>query len=102
MGLERVASGGFVLSNIYGGAATEMAFDHIVPVTMRDPNDRLYQDLVVSEEASSTLKSIRRIGDCVAPSTVAAAVYAGHKMAQCWDADEDGWYGFKREVVGLV
>lgn len=101
MGLDQLTHDGAKLSNVYGGQPIEVGFDHLVPVTMRDPNDGLYQALMASDEAVTTLKSIRRIGDCVAPATIAAAVYSGHKMAQCWDADEEGWYGFKREVVAL-
>lgn len=90
----------FHFEPVYGGAAIVMTADRLVPVTARAPNDDLYLALEASEAVTSQIKSVRRVGDCVAPGTVAAAVYSGHKLAQCWDMDEDGWYGFKRESVG--
>jgi dimethylamine/trimethylamine dehydrogenase len=38
-----------------------------------------------------------RIGDCLAPSTIAAAVYAGHRYGREIDAPPGDAVAFKRE-----
>jgi dimethylamine/trimethylamine dehydrogenase len=50
----------------YTGRLTSVAAAAVVTVTARLPNDT--------------------IGDCLAPSTIAAAVYAGHRYAREFDA----------------
>jgi dimethylamine/trimethylamine dehydrogenase len=35
-----------------------------------------------AEFSAAELVSLTRIGDCLAPSTIAAAVYAGHRFAR--------------------
>ncbi|MEI9904625.1 MAG: hypothetical protein WDN06_12110 [Asticcacaulis sp.] len=67
----------------------------LVPVTSRVPMDGLYHDLKALGVAA------RRIGDCLAPGTVAAAVYSGHRMAQYWGEPEEAPYQFKRETISL-
>ena len=42
------------------------------------------------------------IGDCLAPSTIAAAVYAGHRAAREMDAGPTGDIPFLREVIQLA
>ena len=64
----------------------EIAFDSLLLVTSRLPEDALYQALLPSEERFSTL---RAIGDCFAPSTIAAAVYEGHYAARMLEREED-------------
>jgi len=54
-------------------------FDTLVMVTSREADDGLYQSLLAHEERFRTL---RAIGDCHAPGTVAAAVYDGHSAAR--------------------
>ena len=61
-------------------------FDTLVMVTSREPDDGLYQDLLAYEERFQTL---RAIGDCHAPGTVAAAVYDGHSAARHLQSGED-------------
>ncbi len=66
----------------------------LVPVTMRLPNDQLYEslDTLNARVEDANIKSIRRIGDCYGPATIAAAVYEGHRYARELDAkiDPDG------------
>jgi len=56
----------------------------LVVVTAREPVDRLYYDTVTDPAhlAVCGIRSITRIGDAVAPGTIAAAVYAGHRVAR--------------------
>ena len=61
----------------------------VVLVTSRLPNDNLYHDLVSDSDAlvDAGIKSVDRIGDCLAPHLIAAAVYSGHRYAQEMDED---------------
>ena len=56
----------------------------LVLVTIRKPVDQLYFALAGTQEEllESLPFGILRIGDCLAPATVAAAVYDGHRAAQ--------------------
>jgi len=60
-------------------------------VTMRLPDDNLYEALAASAEKNEAagIKSIRRIGDCFGPATIAAAVYEGHRYARELDTEID-------------
>ncbi len=55
-----------------------------IPVTSRLPNDSLYHDLMARQPdwAGHGLETVTRIGDGYAPSTIAAAVYAGHRYGR--------------------
>jgi dimethylamine/trimethylamine dehydrogenase len=69
------------LNCVYTGSAAVQAASALVLVTSREPNDNLYYELVGSEGAQSGAR-ILRIGDCLQPSIIAAAVYSGHKAAR--------------------
>ena len=76
----------------------------MVTITMRLPNDDLYNDLMALDEATKKagIKSIRRIGDCYGPSIIAAANYEGHRYARELDTDVDiDVVPFKREHHNL-
>jgi dimethylamine/trimethylamine dehydrogenase len=72
----------------------------LVMVTLRAPQNRLYFELAgeAQEKLDELPFRILRIGDCLAPSTIAAAVYDGHRAARELDnlPDPDG-VPFKRE-----
>jgi dimethylamine/trimethylamine dehydrogenase len=55
---------------------TELPCRTLVLVTARLPQDELY------EAVRNLMPSVHRIGDCNAPSTIQAAVYAGHRFAR--------------------
>ncbi len=44
------------------------------------------------------INSLARIGDCLAPGTIASAVFSGHKFAREFDEPDPGDVPFKREV----
>jgi dimethylamine/trimethylamine dehydrogenase len=100
--LARVEGGEAVLTCIYTGRETRRPCAAIVPVTMRLPVDSLYRELIADRAAldRAGIKSVTAIGDCWAPSTIAAAVYAGHRYAREMDTTPapDG-VSFKRELV---
>jgi dimethylamine/trimethylamine dehydrogenase len=73
-------------------------------VTSRHPADGLYRALADDPAAlqASGIKSLRAIGDCAAPSTIAAAVHDGHLAARELDAPPaNPDMPFRREEVAL-
>jgi dimethylamine/trimethylamine dehydrogenase len=85
-------SGTVTLENELSGAVFEREAAAIVTVTARLPTEGLYHDLANMkarwEEAG--IATLSRIGDCYAPSTIQAAVYAGHKLARGLDELPEG------------
>jgi dimethylamine/trimethylamine dehydrogenase len=77
----------------------EIEFDSLVMVTSRDPEDSLYQALLGQQDRFRTL---RALGDCHAPGTVAAAVYDGHSAARYLQSGGDEYAPlFAREMPAL-
>ena len=74
-----------------------------MPVTSLTPNNALYRALAGNPSAleSAGIKSVSAIGDCLAPSTIAAAVYAGHKAARGLDEGSIDAVPFKRELPAI-
>jgi len=76
-------------------------------VTARIPVDALHRDLAGSSAAlaDAGIRSLIRIGDCLSPGTIAAAVYGGHRMARELDAPAGdlslGDVPFRRERIAL-
>ena len=75
----------------------------VVLVTAREPEDALYRDLAAEPQAlaEAGIASVARIGDCLAPATIAAAVWSGHRAArELEDPLEDGV--MRRELPELA
>jgi dimethylamine/trimethylamine dehydrogenase len=72
-----------------------------VPVTLRAPRAALFTELFTrkAEWRDHGIQSLQRIGDAVAPGTVAAAVYAGALAARDLGSENPGY--FRRERVVL-
>ncbi len=81
----------------------KVAASSVVMVTSRQPVDQLYWDLVADQQALSDagITSVRRIGDCYGPATIAAAVYEGHRYARELGAKPAGDIPFRRELTEL-
>ena len=62
----------------------------LVVVGVRTANDRLFQELNSDADriANADIISVRSIGDCRAPGTIAHAVYSGHECARNIDAGD--------------
>ncbi len=88
-----LGAGDVELVNLVTGEKLKRPGD-LVPVTMRLPNDVLYSPLMEDPARlqDAGIKSVRRIGDCYGPATIAAAVYEGHRYARELDTkvDPDG------------
>ena len=71
-------------------------------VTARLPEDKLYRALegMPNRLAGSDIKSVTRIGDCLAPGAIFHAVYAGHRYARELDAPASE-VAFERERILL-
>ena len=104
--LTAKAVSGFVgdsadITCVYTGKSIEQFASSMVTVTARNPFDELYWQLISDQDAlaDSGINRVERIGDCRAPGTIAAAVYAGHRVAREMDAPDSGDVSFRRERV---
>ena len=72
------------LSCVYSGKKKSIDCGILIPVTSRLPHDQLWNDLVARKEEweDCGIKTVERIGDCLAPSIIAAANYSGHSYAR--------------------
>ena len=68
------------LACVFTGKNSALACDVLVPVTRRLPNDTLWHDLQGDRRFAD--KNINQIGDCLSPTTIAGAVYGGHKFGR--------------------
>lgn len=75
---------------VHGGESLALPLGTAVALTSKTPNDQVYHDLMAREAdwAEAGIKSVSRIGDCEAPSIIAAAVHAGHRWAR--ELDDPG------------
>ncbi len=82
------------LKCVYTGTATQCPAAAVVMVTMRLPDDALFRELPPS-------LPVVRIGDALAPATIAHAVYAGHRFARELDEAVTDGVPFRRELPAL-
>jgi dimethylamine/trimethylamine dehydrogenase len=89
-----------VMECTYTARQSTIPASSVVTITSRLPNDELYEALSAQPEALSAagIVSVNAIGDCLAPGTIAAAVYAGHRYAREFDLPENDQVGFRREM----
>ena len=91
--------------HIYTGESTVLTCDALVLVTARIPNASLESELekVRNSWDEAGIKSVTRIGDANAPSTIAAAVYSGHRYARELDEELDpDIVPFNRELTQIA
>jgi len=73
--IAEIDEGSATLECIYTGRRNEVEAAAVVMVTSRQPHDELYHSLVGRV-------AVARIGDCLAPGTIATSVYSGHQYAR--------------------
>jgi len=97
--VSRIEDGKFILKCTYSGREQIIEGQSFLPVTARISDDRLYHEVMERQDdfRQCGIKSVTRIGDCHAPSTIAAAVYHGHLQARQVDTPGDLWTDFRRE-----
>ena len=88
--LVAVADGAVEMVETLKGATVTLN-GTLVTVTARLPRDELYYELVADADGLATagIQSVRRIGDCYGPATIAAAVYEGPRYARELDNEID-------------
>jgi dimethylamine/trimethylamine dehydrogenase len=93
-----------VLECTYTARQTTLPTAAVVTVTSRLPNDQLAQELGALPEAvtAAGILGFTSIGDCLAPGTIAAAVYAGHRHAREFDCPSTDEVPFQRELTGII
>lgn len=77
-----IEQGGVVVEQVYSQRQRTLAADAICLVTSREPQDDLYRSLIEHQQRVDTGATVQAIGDCYAPSTIAAAVFGGHQAAR--------------------
>ncbi len=79
------------LSCIYSGRTRAVDCATLVPVTARLPDEMLWLELKAREGewADAGIKTVTRLGDCLAPGLIAAAVYSGHQYARTYQEQVD-------------
>ncbi len=82
--LAGMAPGKALLACAYTGRTTERRAQSVLLVTARLPSEALYFGLLAEPARleAAGIRSVTRIGDCLAPSTIAAAVQSGHRFAR--------------------
>ena len=87
--LNEIGAEEFSFSCVHGGQGMKISAKSIVLLTSRSPNDAIYRELISKEQAleNAGIKSVSRIGDCEAPSIIAAAVHSGHRWARELDLE---------------
>ena len=95
--VQAIAHGGVTLASVYTGAIRNVPADAVVLVSGQVANDDLFQDLTAREDAPR----IVQIGDALAPGTIAAAVYSGHKFGRDLGLANPDVVPFLREDVAL-
>ena len=92
------------LACVFTGRTRRIPCRSLVQVTMRDPVDSLHDSVAaaITSGASGAPKTITRIGDCLAPGTIAAAVYSGHRYARELGEPAVAGVPFRRELPELA
>jgi dimethylamine/trimethylamine dehydrogenase len=98
--LLEVNAGCATVASVYSETRQlEVGFDTLLTITSRESDDALFQSLQAYEDKFTTL---RAIGDCNAPATVAAAVYDGHSAARYLQSGQEAYAPlFAREIPAI-
>jgi dimethylamine/trimethylamine dehydrogenase len=99
--LSQAKSGQLEIACIYTGRTEIIDCQSVVLITERAPERGLFDALTQLKNAGSLdqIKSIQLIGDALAPGTIAAAVYGGHRCAREFGMETDvDAVPFKREI----
>jgi dimethylamine/trimethylamine dehydrogenase len=89
--LTGFSDGSVELTSIYRDSdVSSVDCGSLIVVGVRNANDALFQQLNSDADriASAGISSLRNIGDCRAPGTIAHAVYSGHECARNIDGGD--------------
>jgi dimethylamine/trimethylamine dehydrogenase len=100
------AAGSVRAQCVFTARETDLPAGAAVFVTARLPEDSVYRGLLErrADWQGAGLTTVRAVGDCLAPGTIAAAVWEGHRYAQELEApvDRGDAVPFRREVTELA
>ncbi|MFL9951678.1 NAD(P)-binding protein [Paraburkholderia agricolaris] len=94
---------GVVLNCVYTGRTKVVEAAAVLLVTSREPVQSVHDSLSGAPERlrDAGVQSVRLIGDCDAPGTIAAAVYSGHRAAR--ELGEPAAHlAMRREIIMLA
>jgi dimethylamine/trimethylamine dehydrogenase len=103
--LSGATAGDVGIACAYTSREQRLAADAVVMVTARIPADGIATELHArsDEWADAGLQSVQAVGDAWCPSTIAAAVWDGHRYAELVDAPAPGDEPtFLREIASLA
>ena len=102
--LSKIGSDSVELSCVYTGREHSIACGTAILVTMRAPTDSLFHEVTAlgRERPDAMPRTLQRIGDCLAPGTIAAAVYGGHRYARELGEPKSEDVPFRRELPALA
>jgi dimethylamine/trimethylamine dehydrogenase len=99
--LSEITPDGLRGQNVWAPEPVEWQADAVVLVTQREPQDALYHELRAEPErlAREGIEALYRIGDCLAPRTIAENIFDGHRLAREIDtADPSNPLPYLREL----
>ena len=98
-GIASIGDGHVDLACVFTDKTQRIEAGAVVPVTARISDDTVYRNLIErqAEWSDHGVKSVKLIGDALAPGAIAMAVYAGHQYARELEADVDPDMPFRRE-----
>jgi dimethylamine/trimethylamine dehydrogenase len=102
--ISSIDKGSVELACVYSGRTRSVLCGSVIMTTAKLPEEDLYFSLMDDPEKldKAGIKSVTRIGDCLAPGTIAAAVYSGHKYARELDEPVTDGVPFRRELPQLA
>ncbi len=101
--LEQIQEDQVTLACTTTGDTRQLAAKQVLLVTSRQANDEVYLQLMarIDEFGDYGIQSVQCAGDAQAPSTIAAAVYAGHRYARGLEEPVPAM-PYRRERIALV
>jgi dimethylamine/trimethylamine dehydrogenase len=88
--LLEIAASGLRGQGVWSPDPVGWSADAVVLVTQREPIDQIYRELWGDPERlqAEGIESVYRIGDCLAPRTIAENIFDGHRLAREIDTSD--------------
>ncbi|WP_413992324.1 FAD-dependent oxidoreductase [Labrys okinawensis] len=101
--LVSASSGEVELECVFTKRRQKVQAASIVMVTARLPEITLYDEILVQlgSEPGAAVKAITRIGDCITPGTIAAAVFSGRRFAEEFEEPQADMLRIANEPVEI-
>jgi dimethylamine/trimethylamine dehydrogenase len=101
--LKAITAENVVLGSVYSGQTQSIEASSVVMVTSRIPEDSLFLEIGTDPDRlqEAGIVTLKQIGDCLGPATIAAAVYEGHRFAREL-GEEVAEIPYRREITELT